>query len=94
MLPTLLPGDRLRVDTRAYHHRRPHEGEIVVLRDPGSPARWLVKRVGSVGGEGLTLASDNPGSGRDSRQFGEVRFESLVGRAYARYAPRDRRGPL
>lgn len=99
MEPTLLPGDRIRVDLSAYRRRPPSLGEIVVVVDPEAPDRWLVKRVGAVREDGahgtfLTLVSDNPGMGRDSRSFGEVAAALLVGRAYYRYGPVERRGPL
>ncbi len=57
MRPTLLPGDRLRVDRRAYRERLPAPGELVVLIDPVAPDRWLVKRVASV--------EPGPSTGRD-----------------------------
>lgn len=100
MLPTLRPGDRLWVDRRAYRDRLPRVGEIVVLVDPEEPARWLVKRVGAVGPSGnlppgtVFVVSDAPGPTRDSRRFGPVATDRLVGRAYRRYAPASRRGPL
>ncbi len=101
MLPTLLPGDRLRVDTRAYRRSPPRVGELVVAIDPEAPDRWLVKRVASVtplpgptGRTAVTLLSDRPDGARDSRRFGEVAVERLIGRVYARYAPPARRGPL
>ena len=124
MAPTLLPGDRLLVDRRAYRDEPPRVGDIVVLRDPGQPDRWLIKRVAAVGPgkfwktdvaplpavgmepdgppptgraiEALTLApsmayllGDRPDS-RDSRQFGPVSPDALVGRAYRCYAPPGR----
>jgi signal peptidase I len=49
MRPTLHPGDRLLVDRQAFRNRSPRVGEIVVVVDPESPARWLVKRVRAVG---------------------------------------------
>jgi hypothetical protein len=49
MRPTLAPGDRLRVDPRAYRDRPPRVGEIVVAIDPEAADRWLVKRVAAVG---------------------------------------------
>lgn len=106
MLPTLRPGDRLRVDPRAYRSRPPAVGEIVVLRDPEEPARWLVKRVDAVGPSDpgaargplpvgtVFVVSDAPGPTRDSRRFGPVPVAGLLGRAYERYAPAERRGPL
>jgi signal peptidase I len=49
MVPTLLPGDRLRVDTRAFTADPPRIGDLVVLVDPVEPSRWLVKRVAAIG---------------------------------------------
>lgn len=40
------------------------------------------------------LLSDAPDQGRDSRRFGAVPLELVVGEAWFRYAPPDRRGPL
>jgi len=45
MAPTFLPGDRIRVDPRAFRDRPPGPGDIVVLGDPERPGRRLLKRV-------------------------------------------------
>lgn len=42
----------------------------------------------------LFLVSDRPALARDSRKFGPVRVELLVGRAWYRYFPPGRRGEL
>ena len=102
MQPTLLPGDRLEIDRDAYVDRAPRVGEIVVLRDPEAPERWLVKRVGAVGpapagpagvpvpaGQ-LFVVSDLAGPTRDSHRFGPVPFAAVVGRAVRIYRPRAR----
>ena len=95
MRPTLRPGDRLWVDRRAYRYRVPRPGDLVVLRDPADSARWLVKRVAAVGPDGrLTVASDDPSVGRDSRAFGPIAPDAVVGRVYRRYFPAERRGEL
>ncbi len=95
MLPTLRPGDRLLVDRAAYRDRAPRPGEIVVLVDPEVPSRWLVKRVGPPGPTpGIVVLSDAPGATRDSRRFGPVPRDRIVGRVYRRYYPPDRREDL
>ena len=93
MRPTLAPGDRLRVDPRAYRRRPPRVGEIVVLVDPAEATRWLVKRVAAVDLRGRTVEvrGDAAETSRDSRRFGPVPFEALVGRAIECYHPPDRR---
>jgi nickel-type superoxide dismutase maturation protease len=93
MRPTLEPGDRLLVDVRRRRHRPPHVGEIVVLKDPEQPARWLIKRVSGVDPSTRTVEvrGDAVDRARDSRQFGPVPISALVGVAYRCYAPAHRR---
>ena len=96
MLPTLRPGDRLLVDPVPLRERPPQIGEIVVLTDPEAPPRRLVKRVAACDDAAatVTVLGDAAGSSRDSRAFGPVPRSSLVGVAWFRYLPRERRGPL
>lgn len=96
MVPTLRPGDRLLVDSRAYRGRLPRVGEIVVLTDPEAPRRWLVKRVADVDADGRTIdvRGDAPAAARDSRRFGRVPTGSVVGRVYRIYFPSERRRDL
>ena len=96
MLPTLRPGDRLLVDPTAYRRRLPEVGDIVVLSDPEGKVRWLVKRVNRVDSVVGTVEvlGDAGAPARDSRGFGPVPIRSVVGRAYWRYFPPERRGEL
>jgi nickel-type superoxide dismutase maturation protease len=96
MAPTLLPGDRIRYEKGAYRRSDPREGEIVILRDPESPSRWLIKRVAAVDPSTRTVdvRGDADSAARDSRHFGPVPFELLVGRAYLVYFPAARRREL
>ncbi len=105
MRPTLLPGDRLLVDPRAYRKRAPAVGEIVVIADPEAPGRWLVKRVGAVAGDplpnggrvpagSLYVRGDDPSVSRDSRSFGPAPLAGVIGRPWYRYLPPERRGPV
>ncbi len=109
MVPTLRPGDRLRVDTLAYRSRPPSVGDIVVLVDPEVRSRWLIKRVAALG-PGVYRRDDRPpvplpdrtvfvigeaeDRSRDSRQFGPAPIDTLLGRAVACYAPAHRRRAL
>ena len=93
MRPTLEPGDRLLVDRRAYRDRPPWPGEIVVLVDPESPDRWLVKRIHTVDPDtgAIDVRGDAPEVARDSRRFGPVPPTSLIGRVDRIYFPAARR---
>lgn len=74
MRPALNPGDGL----LALRGGEPRRGQVRVFRDPTSPSRWLVKRVGDVRGAGRSATfearSDNTKAAgvTDSRQFGWV----------------------
>jgi hypothetical protein len=100
MAPTLRPGDRLAVDTRAYRDRAPSLGEIVVLVDPDEPERWLVKRVAGVGplqlwrrASGWTSAPVGAGRPADAVEAVEIPPGSVFvvgdapGRDSARFGP-------
>jgi hypothetical protein len=103
MRPTLVPGDRLYVDPRPS--RELGRGDLVVVRDPERPDRSLVKRVGAMAGDAtdlgrtlpegtVFLVGDNAMASRDSRQFGPVDRQQVLGVVWFRYAPPHRRGPL
>ena len=88
MLPTYRDGDCLLV---AYGERRPRVGDVVLVR---RPERVLVKRVAEVRPSGLvTVLSDNRAAGSDSRSFGPVVSEDVIGRVLARYWRRPRWRP-
>jgi nickel-type superoxide dismutase maturation protease len=84
MLPTLRPGDRLLVARIG----RPRPDDLVVLRDPRVPARLLCKRVVSTDVSHIVVRGDNPDASTDSRVFGPVPLEWVIGRVLRRYWPR------
>ena len=88
MLPTLADGERLLVRPK----RRYSVGDLVILRDPEDATRLLVKRIVSLEGDRARLEGDNPGASRDSRDFGTVGTELLLGVAFYRYHPAGQAG--
>lgn len=103
MAPTLLPGDHLLVRPS----RRLRRGDLVVLADPETPGRWVVKRVAAPpghavvvdgrrleAGDGLIVLGDNAAASTDSRGYGAVPLEAVHGRVWYRYAPAGRAGRL
>jgi nickel-type superoxide dismutase maturation protease len=88
MRPALEPGDRLLV-MRLLPLRA---GDIAAVGDPRDATRTMVKRVTSVGAEGVTVLGDNPAASTDSRTFGPVPAHLVLGRAVYRYWPEARRG--
>ena len=86
MTPALAAGERVVVNKAAYWFGRPREGELVVLRDPRRRERLLIKRLGPPAGEGVWLVlGENEAASTDSRTFGPVARELLVGKVWFRY---------
>ncbi len=69
MLPTYAPGDVLTV-LRKW--RRVRAGDVVVVRDPRNPSRWLIKRCVARRGSLVDVRGDNERFSTDSRDFGLV----------------------
>ena len=83
MLPGLKEGDEVLLNPR---DTRPCIGDIVVARDPRQPERKLIKRVTAVDERGWAdLRGDNPTASTDSRTFGLVPPELIVGRVTSRF---------
>jgi signal peptidase I len=103
MAPALLAGDWLLLDptTDAW----PRRGSVVVFREPGSDM-LAVKRVAARHGDRVRISAgilrlgpdeawllgDNGALSFDSRRYGPVPLEALVGRAWFRYGPPNRIG--
>lgn len=85
MQPTLCPGDLVLVDPNAYRRDPPQAGEIVVAWHPYQSDLQIIKRVETLTSSGqVILLSDNPLAGTDSRQFGAVLPEHVIGRVTCR----------
>ena len=86
MSPAVAPGERVLVSRAAYWLRRPRPGDLVVLRDPRERERLLLKRIDRpAGAGGWFVLGDNAEASTDSRSFGAVGRELLVGKVLARY---------
>ena len=124
MEPNLHTDQRLVVEKVSYRLRKPHRGDVVVLRMPERGPELLIKRIvalpnetieirnGRVSIDGTVLdepylsqrtsgthgpltvpeghvfvMGDNRGASNDSRVFGPVSLERVVGRAWISYWP-------
>ncbi len=79
MTPTLSGGDLVLTRASENGWQRPNVGAVVVLRDPSRPGAILVKRVSSLGDATFAVGSDNPLDARDSRTFGSLDTNDLLG---------------
>ena len=88
MSPWLESGDEVLVDPGAYGRQGPRPGDVVVARHPGRRDLTLIKRVVRVAADGrYYLEGDNPDAERssDSRSFGPVPLDHILGRVTSRF---------
>ena len=91
MEPALREGDWVLV---LPPRRTPRAGDVVLVRDPRERSRLLLKRVAEVKDDGIVVAGDRSDHSTDSRTFGAVPPDLVLGRAAFRYSPLRRFGPI
>jgi nickel-type superoxide dismutase maturation protease len=83
MYPTLKHRDQLLV----HYGAEVRAGDVAVLRHPLQQDLLIVKRLVERREDGWWVLGDNPGAEGDSRVFGTVPHELLLGRVRGRYRP-------
>jgi nickel-type superoxide dismutase maturation protease len=78
MFPTLADGEVVVVQPSCSII----DGDVVLAEHPFKKLR-IIKRA-SVSGSKVTLIGDNPAESSDSRMFGDVGMDSIVGKVVAR----------
>jgi nickel-type superoxide dismutase maturation protease len=77
MYPTFKPGQEIISFNWAYLGKKPKVGEIIVIKYSG---KEIIKRVKKVEGEEVFVEGDNKDESTDSRHFGSVKVENVVGK--------------
>jgi nickel-type superoxide dismutase maturation protease len=86
MLPLLKPGDEVLLNPRAYRATPPQPGDLVVIRHPFQADGQIVKRISrTLEAEHYYVEGDNPAESSDSRSFGPVRLEQILGQITSRF---------
>ena len=84
MVPTLKPGQFILIDTWIYDDETPSIGDVVVFRHQESE-QWLVKRISpwpdgkAQHNDQWYMLGDNGSQSRDSRYFGGIATDQIVG---------------
>lgn len=82
MEPLLRPDDEVLVNPQAP----PRPGDIIVARHPYRTDVRLIKRVAAVDERGrCLLQGDNPAESTDSRSFGYIPPDDILGRVVSRF---------
>ncbi|XGB43795.1 MAG: nickel-type superoxide dismutase maturation protease [Nodosilinea sp. LVE1205-7] len=85
MVPLLQPGEEVLVNPHGYHRTLPQPGDLVVARHPQRPDLKLIKWVVYGQGNRYFIAGLNQAASTDSRSFGLVPRENLLGRVVCRF---------
>ena len=85
MVPLLLPGTEVLIDPRAYRHSPPQPGDLVVAYHPHQPGLRVIKWVVYVAPEGCFLKGINTAASSDSREFGLVPCDRVLGQVICRF---------
>ena len=85
MLPELQPGEEILFNPKAYRQKLPKVGDIVVARHPYQ-AKKIIKRVAVVLEDGSCfLTGDNTSSSTDSRSFGFIPPNKILGKVTTKF---------
>ena len=90
MLPALQPKQRLLVKLRPHDGRSPSPGTVVVCHHPSDLNLVITKRVWQLNNGWLELRGDNPAASTDSRHFGQVPLDHVIGVVTAVIPPTGR----
>lgn len=86
MVPTLKEGDTVLVNLRAYRSHPPQPDDVVMALHPNLPDQKIFKRVQFVNEYGrVYLIGDNKTESNDSRDFGPLAPECILGRVSSRF---------
>jgi nickel-type superoxide dismutase maturation protease len=87
MSPLLQAGEEILANPRAYRRVPPRPGDLVVARHPYRTDLLLIKRVAAVLENGhCLLEGDSRLESSDSRSFGPLPPEQILGRVTSRFS--------
>lgn len=101
MEPTFQNGNYLIVDEISYRFHGPEKGDVIIFRYPLDPSKFFIKRVAYLPGETIWMngeekilkeneyyvLGDNNLQSSDSRYWGTLDGNLIVGRAFLRLWP-------
>lgn len=86
MFPLLKSGDEVLVNHRAYRRKSPTLGDIVLARHPQRPDFPIIKRITALSGDdAYFLSGDNAAESTDSRSFGAIKRQAIIGHVICRF---------
>lgn len=81
MEPVFKQGDYVLVNKLSYIFKKPSKNDVIVLRHPKEKNKFLIKRISLVtNSDEYFVIGDNKDFSRDSRHFGSVKRDSIIGK--------------
>jgi len=88
MEPTLISGDLIIIDKLTYVYRRPAVGDVIAFWM--SNEKVAVKRISEIEDQDIYVMGDNTKVSNDSRSYGPIPREDVIGRALLIFFPIER----
>lgn len=86
MQPLLQPGEEILINPYAYKKDLPQINDLVIATHPDKKDLEIVKRISYITEDGnLFLLGDNPNYSTDSRSFGTISLENIIGKVTTRF---------
>lgn len=86
MLPFLLPGEEILIDPNAYNKSKPEIDDVIALVHPIEHNLTIVKRIKDISEDSrYFLTGDNLAASTDSRHWGAVSQEQIIGKVTNRF---------
>lgn len=86
MQPLLQPGAEILIDPNAYRHNLPQVNDLIVVKHPEQKGLEIIKRVSQILEDGtFFLLGDNLAHSTDSRNFGAIPLQNIVGKVTSRF---------
>ena len=83
MEPALKSGDYVIVNKLAYVFGNHSKDDIIVLKHPNEKEKFLIKRISLVTNSNeYYVIGDNKGFSQDSRHFGPVKKDLIIGKVW------------
>lgn len=83
MEPAFKSGDYVFVSKLAYVFGNPSKDDVVVLKHPKEKEKFIIKRISLVtNSDEYYVIGDNRSFSQDSRHFGPVKKNSIVGKVW------------
>lgn len=82
MEPRIRHGEFVLVSSLPYLFKNPKKGDIIAFKNKAK--RVLIKRISEIKGENYFVLGDNRHDSLDSRKFGRILHQEIIGKVVAK----------